>query len=93
MVQSDGMLIMHEGLTRSGTYANFDSSNPLGGNYTNNSVIDFSKYSYITLETDAVDNEAANKFYQKNEFVLARTFETRQGRKMNEYRYSFEYIN
>jgi len=49
--------------------------------------VDFTKYAYITLETDAVDNEAANRFYQKNGFVLCRSFETRQGRKMNEYRF------
>lgn len=49
--------------------------------------IDFTRYAYITLETDAVDNEAANLFYQKNGFVLERTYETREGRKMREYRY------
>lgn len=49
--------------------------------------VDFAKYAYITLETDAVDNEAVNRFYQKNGFTLARTYETREGRKMNEYRY------
>lgn len=50
--------------------------------------VDFEKIEYISLETDAVDNEAANKFYVKNGFVLARTYETREGRKMNEYRYA-----
>lgn len=49
--------------------------------------VDFSIYAYITLETDAVDNEGVNHFYQKNGFVLERVFETREGRKMNEYRY------
>ena len=49
--------------------------------------MDFAKYAYITLETDAVDNEEVNRFYQKNGFTLARTYETREGRKMNEYRY------
>ena len=49
--------------------------------------IDFSVYEYITLETDAVDNDGANHFYQKNGFVLERTFETHEGRKMNEYRF------
>ena len=48
--------------------------------------IDFNEYEYISLETDAENNEYANKFYQKNGFVLARTYETKQGRKMNEYR-------
>lgn len=49
--------------------------------------VDFSKYEYITLETDAVNNEGANHFYQKNGFKLEREFETLEGRKMNEYRY------
>ena len=49
--------------------------------------VDFSEFAYITLETDAVDNEAANKFYVKNGFTLEREYETREGRKMNEYRY------
>ena len=50
--------------------------------------VDFEKYAYITLETDAVDNEAANRFYQKNGFTLERSFATHEGRQMNEYRYS-----
>ncbi len=50
--------------------------------------VDFSEFSYITLETDAVDNEAANKFYIKNGFKLIREYETHEGRKMNEYRWS-----
>lgn len=50
--------------------------------------VDFAKYAYITLETDAVNNEGANSFYQKNGFALIRTYETREGRKMNEYRYA-----
>lgn len=49
--------------------------------------IDFNEYEYISLETDAENNEYANKFYLKNGFVLARTYKTKQGRKMNEYRY------
>ncbi|NJE45599.1 GNAT family N-acetyltransferase [Massilimicrobiota sp. SW1139] len=49
--------------------------------------IDFNEYKYISLETDAENNEYANKFYLKNGFVLIRTYETKQGRKMNEYRY------
>ncbi len=51
-------------------------------------TIDFSKYEYITLETDAVNNEAANSFYRRNGFVLYRRFTTREGREMNEYRFS-----
>ena len=48
---------------------------------------DFNKYAYISLETDAVNNEGANHFYQKNGFVLEREYETHEGRKMNEYRW------
>lgn len=51
-------------------------------------ITDFSKYAYISLETDAEKNEWANKFYIKNGFVLNRKFITAQGRKMNEYHYS-----
>lgn len=49
--------------------------------------VDFNTYAYITLETDAVDNEVANHFYRKNGFELEREYETSEGRKMNEYRY------
>lgn len=49
--------------------------------------VDFSEYSYITLETDAVNNEGANHFYKKNGFILEREFETNEGRKMFEYRW------
>lgn len=50
--------------------------------------VDFNEYKYITLETDALNNEGANHFYQKNGFVLEREFETNEGRKMFEYRWS-----
>lgn len=50
--------------------------------------IDFGKFAYINLETDAVDNEAANHFYIKNGFNLEREFTTAEGRKMNEYRFA-----
>ncbi len=49
--------------------------------------VDFSEYAYITLETDAINNEGANHFYLKNGFALEREFETNEGRKMFEYRY------
>ena len=49
--------------------------------------VDFSKYEYIALETDAIGNDSVNRFYQKNGFVKARTYSTNEGRKMNEYRY------
>ena len=52
--------------------------------------VDFSKYEYINLETDAENNEAANKFYLKNGFVISRSYETHEGRKMNEYRFKGE---
>lgn len=52
------------------------------------SMVDFNAFAYINLETDAVDNEAANRFYQKNGFILARQYVTGEGRKMNEYRFS-----
>lgn len=48
---------------------------------------DFRKYDYIKLETDAINNEGANYFYQKNGFVLDHAYETHEGRKMNEYRW------
>ena len=50
--------------------------------------IDFSKYAFINLETDAVDNESANRFYVKNGFKLSREFVIAEGRKMNEYYYA-----
>ena len=49
--------------------------------------VDFNKYAYINLETDAVDNEGAIHFYEKNGFVRERLFETDEGRKMYEYRF------
>lgn len=49
--------------------------------------VDFDKYAYINLETDAVDNEGAINFYEKNGFVRERMFETDEGRKMYEYRF------
>jgi ribosomal protein S18 acetylase RimI-like enzyme len=45
------------------------------------------KYAYISLETDADKNEYVNNFYKKNGFILDRVYETKQGRRMNEYRY------
>ena len=51
-------------------------------------TVNFNEYAYITLETDAENNESANHFYKKNGFVLEREFETHEGRKMFEYRWS-----
>ena len=53
-------------------------------------AIDYSEFAYLTLETDADNNEGANSFYQKNGFKMVRTYQTREGRKMNEYRYRDE---
>ena len=50
-------------------------------------TVDMNAYEYISLETDAVNNEGANHFYVKNGFVLEREYETHEGRKMNEYRW------
>ena len=52
------------------------------------SKVDLKKYAYITLETDAINNDGANHFYKKNGFVIEREFETNEGRKMFEYRWS-----
>lgn len=50
--------------------------------------VNFSEYAYITLETDAENNDVAIRFYEKNGFTKERQFETSEGRKMFEYRYS-----
>lgn len=49
------------------------------------SNIDFNKFSYISLETDAENNEYANQFYLKNGFKLFKVYLTKGGRRMNEY--------
>lgn len=54
------------------------------------SFVDFSKFAYINLETDADDNEVVNQFYVKNGFQLERVYTTAEGRRMNEYRYTVE---
>lgn len=50
-------------------------------------TFDAKKFSYITLETDAINNEVVNRFYKYNGFRLVRDYETPEGRKMNEYRW------
>lgn len=50
-------------------------------------MVDFETYEYISLETDAENNDDVNRFYQNNGFKLERTYSTKEGRKMNEYRY------
>ena len=47
---------------------------------------DRNEFEYIKLETDKENNEGANHFYQKNGFELDHSYETPEGRKMNEYR-------
>lgn len=49
--------------------------------------VNFRKFAYITLETDAVNNEGAIHFYEKNGFIKERMYETEKGRKMLEYRF------
>ena len=55
--------------------------------------IDFSKYAYITLETDAYNNDYANKFYLDNGMTLSSVFVTAEGRVMNKYHYRVHYEN
>lgn len=50
-------------------------------------IVDFNKFAYITLETDAANNDGAIHFYEKNGFVRERMYETDEGRKMYEYRF------
>lgn len=49
--------------------------------------VDFEKFAYITLETDALNNDGAIHFYEKNGFIRERMYETEEGRKMYEYRF------
>ena len=49
-------------------------------------ISDKDLFEYIKLETDRDNNEGANYFYQKNGFVLSHSYETPEGRGMNEYR-------
>lgn len=52
------------------------------------SIVDFNKYAYINLETDADGNDGVNRFYVKNGFKLEREFITAEGRRMSEYRFA-----
>ena len=54
------------------------------------SRVDFEKYRYITLETDAENNDQVNQFYINNGFSLSSVFYTFEGRKMNKYHYRAE---
>lgn len=54
------------------------------------SKVDFSKFEYINLETDAENNDSVNDFYKNKGFKLKREYVTLEGRHMNEYRYKLE---
>lgn len=49
--------------------------------------VDFGKYEYINLETDANNNDSVNTFYRNKGFKLHREYITPEGRHMNEYKY------
>ena len=51
------------------------------------SMIDFTNYSFISLETDADNNSAVNQFYIANGFKLDKQYTTAENRRMNEYHY------
>lgn len=53
-------------------------------------IVDFNEYEFINLETDAQNNDSVNEFYVKNGFQLYRKYTTKEGRLMNEYRFSVE---
>lgn len=49
--------------------------------------IDFKKFDFIELETDAKNNEKTNYFYQKNEFIKVEEITVDGNRVMNIYHY------
>lgn len=49
---------------------------------------DFTKFSYISLETDADNNADINRFYKNCGFELIKTYSTPEGRRMNEYHFT-----
>lgn len=49
--------------------------------------IDFQKFDFIELETDAKNNEKTNCFYQKNNFIKIEEITTDENRVMNIYHY------
>lgn len=51
------------------------------------SNVDFNRYEYINLETDADNNDSVNAFYKSKGFELKQKYVTLEGRHMNEYRY------
>lgn len=58
--------------------------------YRLKNIVDGKSAVYIKLETDAENNDKANSFYKKNGFQLHHIYETREKRKMNEYRFYLE---
>lgn len=50
-------------------------------------MVDFNAFAYISLETDAENNDRVNRFYLNNGFVPAEQYTTSEGRKMNEYHF------
>ncbi|MDP4183231.1 MAG: GNAT family N-acetyltransferase [Bacillota bacterium] len=52
-------------------------------------TVDRMSFKYIKLETDKINNDNVNAFYLKNGFKLNKSYTTREGRLMNEYRYEF----
>lgn len=50
-------------------------------------LINFDKFAYILLETDALENEYVNRFYERNGFIHWRTYKTNEKRLMNEYHF------
>ena len=51
------------------------------------SIVDFEQYYFISLETDADNNNVANRFYISNGFKLDMQYYTAENRRMNEYHY------
>lgn len=49
--------------------------------------IDYNKFAYLKLTTDADNNDGVNRFYVNNGFELHHSYTTKEGRKMNEYRF------
>lgn len=49
--------------------------------------VDYNKFAYLKLETDADNNDGVNRFYTNNGFELYCSYVTKEGRKMNEYRF------
>ncbi|HOJ10330.1 MAG TPA: GNAT family N-acetyltransferase [Clostridiales bacterium] len=55
-------------------------------------IVNTNNFKYIKLETDKINNDSVNAFYLKNGFKLYKSYVTREGRNMNEYRYELNII-